>query len=144
MGGGSRVMYCKLTEQRMLRIFFSIFFCEELHKPVSQNLRGALSMGGSWLEVYVTHHPPIIFVGCGDYPEFCFKELRFGVHADSVVLVNFLHVLGSIKGEFISSLNAFKQTLGLFCRNYSFVNPSQDVLRLYSGACLSIRVDKVV
>ena len=106
-------------------------------------------MGGSWLEVYVTHHPghAIIFVVCGDYPEFCFKELRFGVHADSIVLVDFLHVPGSVEGEFISSLNAFKQTLGLFCRNYSFVNPSQDVLRLcvfYSGACLSIKVDKVV
>ena len=29
-------------------------------------------MGGSWLEVCVTHHPghAIIIVGCGDYPEF--------------------------------------------------------------------------
>ena len=60
----------------------------------------------------------------------CFKELRFGLHADSVVLVDFLHVLGSIEGGFISSPNAFKQTLGLFCHNYSFVNPSRDVLRL--------------
>ena len=61
---------------------------------------------------------------------FCFKELRFDLHADSVVLVDFLHVLGSIEDEFISSPNVFKQTLGLFCRNYSFVNPSLDELRL--------------
>ena len=52
------------------------------------------------------------------------------MHADSVVLVDFLHVLGSIEGGFISLPNAFKQTLGLFCCNYSFVNPSRDVLRL--------------
>ena len=76
-------------------------------------------MGGSWLEVCVTHHPghAIIFVGCGDYPNFCFKELRFALHADSVVMVDFLHVLGSIEGGFISLPNAFKQTLGLFCHN---------------------------
>ena len=75
-------------------------------------------MGGSWLEVCVTHHPghTIIFVGCGDY------YLRFGLHADSIVLVDFLHVLGSIERGFISSPNAFKQTLGLFCRNYSLLS----------------------
>ena len=70
------------------------------------------------------------------------------MHADSVALVDFLHVLGSIECGFISSPNAFKHTLGLFCRNYGFVNASQDVLPLLcmvcSGACLSIRVDKVV
>ena len=72
-------------------------------------------MGASWLVVYVTNH---------------LKELRFGLHADSIVLVNFLHVLGSIEGRFVSAPNAFGQTLGLFCRNYSFVNPSRDVLHL--------------
>ena len=41
-----------------------------------------------------------------------------------------LYVVGSIEGGFISSPNAFKQTLGLFCRNNSFINPSRDVLRL--------------
>ena len=61
---------------------------------------------------------------------FCFKELRFGLHADYVVLVDFLHVLGSIEGGFISSPNEFKQTLGLLSRNYRFINPSWDVLRL--------------
>ena len=49
-----------------------------------------------------------------------FKELRLGLHADSVVMmVDFLHALGSIDGGFISSPNAFKQTLGLFCHNYT-------------------------
>ena len=61
---------------------------------------------------------------------FCFKEFRFGLHADSIVLVNFLHVLGSIEARFISAPNPFKQTLGLFCCNYSFVNPFWDVLCL--------------
>ena len=72
-------------------------------------------MGGSWLEVCVTHRPghAIIFVGCGDCPEVHFKELRFGLHADSIILVDFLHVLGSIEGGFISSPNVFKQTFGL-------------------------------
>ena len=61
---------------------------------------------------------------------FRFKELRFGLHADSIILMDFLHILGSIEGECISSPNAFKQTFGLFCRNYSVVNPSWDVLCL--------------
>ena len=67
-------------------------------------------MGTSWLVVCVTQHPglAITFVGCGDCPEFFFKELRFGLHADSIVLVDFLYVLGSIEGGFISSIDAFK------------------------------------
>ena len=44
--------------------------------------------------------------------------------------MNFLHVLGSIEGRFVSAPNAFEQTLGLFCCNYRFVIPSWDVLRL--------------
>ena len=71
---------------------------------------------------------------------FCFKELRFGLHADFLVMVDFLHLLRSIEGGFISSPNAFKQMLGLFCRNYSFVNPSRDVLCL--GVWWSMFVDK--
>ena len=50
---------------------------------------------------------------------FCFKELRFDLYADSVVPVDFLPVLGSIEG-------------GL------------KVCLVCGGACLSIRVDKVV
>ena len=34
-----------------------------------------------------------------------------------------------LKVDLFLSPNVFKQTLGLFCRNYSFVNPSRDVLR---------------
>ena len=41
MGGGeSGVMCCKLTETENVEHIFSIFFCEELHEPVSQKLRG--------------------------------------------------------------------------------------------------------
>ena len=61
---------------------------------------------------------------------FCFKKFGFGLHVDSVVVVNFLHVLRSVEVRFISVPNPFEQTLGLFCHNYSFVNPSWDVLRL--------------
>ena len=63
-------------------------------------------------------------------PNFFFEEFRFGLHADFIVLVDFLHVLGSIEGRFVSAPNTFKQTLGLLCRNYHFLNPSWDVLRL--------------
>ena len=63
-------------------------------------------------------------------PNFCLKEFRFGLHADSIVLVDFLHVLRSIEGRFVSAPNPFEQMLALFCRNYSSVNPSWDVLRL--------------
>ena len=61
---------------------------------------------------------------------FCYKKFRFGLHADSVVLVDFLHVLRSIEMRFIFAPNPFKQMLGLFGHNYSFVHPSWDVLRL--------------
>ena len=76
-------------------------------------------------------------------PNFCFKEFRFGLHSDFIVLMVFLHVLGSIEGRFISAPNTFKQTLGLFCRNYRFVNPIWDVLCLgIFGAWWCIFVDK--
>ena len=66
----------------------------------------------------------------GKCPNFCFKEFRCSLHADFIVLVDFLHVLRSIEGRFISGPNTFKQMLGLFCRIYRFVNPSWDALRL--------------
>ena len=79
---------------------------------------------------------------------FRFKELRFGLHADSIILMDFLHVPGSIEGGFISLPNAFKQTFGLFCHDYSIVNqPRMYFALIYlvcSGACLLIRVHKVV
>ena len=78
--------------------------------------------------------------------DFCFKEFKFGLHADSIVLVNFLHVLGSIEGRFISLPYAFKQTLGLICHNYCVINHPGMYFALVclecSNACLSIRVDK--
>ena len=90
-------------------------------------------MEESLLGFCVTNHPglAIVFVGCGDSPEFFFfEEFRFGLHADLIVRVDFLHVLGSIEGRFISVPDTFKQTLGLLCRNYHFISPSWDVLRL--------------
>ena len=42
---------------------------------------------------------------------FCFKEFIFGLRADSIVLVDFLHALGSIEGRFISAPNQFEQML---------------------------------
>ena len=39
-GGESGVMCCKLTEAKNAERIFFYFFCEELHKPVSQKLRG--------------------------------------------------------------------------------------------------------
>ena len=52
------------------------------------------------------------------------------MHADSVVLVDFLHVLRSIEVRFISAPNPFEQMLGFFCHNYSLGNTSWDVLHL--------------
>ena len=65
-------------------------------------------MGASWLIVCVTHRQGLaIFLGGGGggggglviILNFCFKEFRFGLHADSLVLVDFLHVFGSIEGR---------------------------------------------
>ena len=58
-------------------------------------------MVATWLVVCVTHSLglAIIFVGCRDCPEF-----RFGLHADSIVPVDFIHILGSIEGRFVSSV----------------------------------------
>ena len=47
-------------------------------------------MGAAWLVVYATHHLEltIIFEGC-DYflLSVCSKKLRFGLHANSIVLI---------------------------------------------------------
>ena len=89
-------------------------------------------MEGSWLGVCLTHHPglAIILWVVVIVPKFYFEEFRFCLHAYFIVLVDFLHVLGSIEGRFVSAPNVFEQTLGLFCCNYSFINPSLDVLHL--------------
>ena len=72
---------------------------------------------------------------------FCFQDFRFVLHADFIVLVDILHVLGSIEVRFISAPNAFEQTLGLF---YHFIKPSWDVLYLgMFGMRWCMFVDKV-
>ena len=63
-------------------------------------------------------------------PNFCSKEFRFGLVVDPIVLVDFLHVLGSIEGSFVSVPDAFEQTLGLFCHYYHFVDQSWNVHHL--------------
>ena len=80
-------------------------------------------MGPSWL-VCVTHHPglAIILGSIVIVLNFYYKEFRFGLHADSLVLVDILHVLESTEGRFTSAPNVLEQTL--FCGNYSFINPS--------------------
>ena len=40
--------------------------------------------------------------------DLCFKKFRFGLHAGSVVLVDFLHILRSVEMRSISVPNPFK------------------------------------
>ena len=80
-------------------------------------------------------------------PNFCFKEFRFGLHADFIVLVDFLHVLGSIEGRFISAPNMFKRLIYFAAIAVLLTHPGMYfalVCLVCGGACLSIRVDKVV
>ena len=71
-GGESGVMCCELTEAENVEHIFFLFFSVKNSTNLSAKAEGALSMGGSCPEVCVAHHPghAIIFVGCGDYPEF--------------------------------------------------------------------------
>ena len=89
-------------------------------------------MGIAWLVVYATHHLglDIIFEGCDEFLEFCPKKLGFGLHADSIVLMNFLHILWSIEGRSVSVPDTFKQMLGLFSRYYTFIYPPWNVICL--------------
>ena len=69
------------------------------------------------------------------------------LHADSVVLLDFLHVLGSIEGGFISLPNAFKRLVSFAAIMVYLINPEMYfalVCLVCSHACLLIRVDKVV
>ena len=61
---------------------------------------------------------------------FCFKELRYGLHADSVVLVDFLHVLRSIEGDLFLCQMLSNKRLVSFAAITGFINPSQHVLHL--------------
>ena len=72
MGGGeSGVMCWKFSEVEKIESIFSIFSVKNSTNLSAKSL-GDLSMGGSLLGFCVTHHPglAIIFVGCGDCPEF--------------------------------------------------------------------------
>ena len=40
--------------------------------------------------------------------DLCFKKFGFGLHAGSVVLVDFLHILRSVEMRFIFAPNPFK------------------------------------
>ena len=70
-------------------------------------------MVASWLAVCATHRQgfAITFWDHGGYPGFSlfFKKFGFSLHADSVVLVDFLHVLRSIEVRFISAPNHFEK-----------------------------------
>ena len=70
-GGECGEMCCDFREVRKVERIFSIFFCEELNKSVSQELRGIYD-GSILLAVCVTHRQgfAIIFGGHGCYPEF--------------------------------------------------------------------------
>ena len=80
-------------------------------------------------------------------PNFCFKEFRFGLNADFNVLVEFLHVLGSIEGGFISAPNTLKRLVSFAAITILLTPPGMYfalVFLVCGGAFLSIRVDKVV
>ena len=106
-------------------------------------------MDGRILEVCATHHPRhaiILLWIVVIVLNFRFKELRFGLHADSIILVDFLHVTGSTEGGFISLPNAFKYLVSFAAITVSLTHPGMYfalVCLVCSGACLSIRVDKV-
>ena len=87
----------------MLSFFFN-FICEELHKSVSQKLRRFID--GSNLASSLCNSPSFLSVVVNAL-NFSSKEFRC-LHADSVVPVDFLHVLGSIEDRFVSAPDAFK------------------------------------
>ena len=71
-GGESGEMCSDFREVGKVECIFFYFFCEEIHKSVSQELCGDLLMVASWLAVCVTHRQvlAIIVWGHGGYPEF--------------------------------------------------------------------------
>ena len=130
-GGESAVMCCDFSEVGKVEHIFSIFPVKN-STNLSAKSRGGF-INGSILAGSLCNASPrtrhnfwvmVIILN------FCFKEFRFGLHVDSIILVDFMHVLRSIEGRFISEPSPFKQTLGLSCRNYSFVNPSWDYFAL--------------
>ena len=81
-------------------------------------------------------------------PNFCFEEFRFGLHADFIVLVDFLHVLGSIEGRLISSqMHLNKRLVSFAAITVLLTHPRMYfamVCLVCGGACLLKRLDKVV
>ena len=73
MGGGeSEVMCWKFSEVEKIECIFFNFFLYRTPQICQPKAEGDLSKGGSLLGFCVTHHSglAIIFVGCGDCPEF--------------------------------------------------------------------------
>ena len=69
------------------------------------------------------------------------------MHVNFIVLVDSLHVLGSIEGRFISTPNTFKRLVSFASITVLLTHPGMYfslVCLVCGGACLSIRVDKVV
>ena len=89
-----------------MNVFFQFFLRKtQICQPGAE---GDLSMVASWMGVCVTHRQglAIIFWGHDGYPESL--KFGFGLHAGSVVLVDFLHVLRSVEMRFIFAPNPFK------------------------------------
>ena len=87
------------------------------------------------------------FCGLCYCPAFYFKELRFHLHAYSLVLLDFLLVLGSVEGGFISLTNAFKRLVYFAAYRVSLTHPGMNftlVCLVCSGACLPIRLDNAL
>ena len=67
---------------------FLNFSVIKLNKSISQKLR----------RIYGSDHLAIILRVVIIFLNFCSKELRFGFHADSIVLMNFVYILSYIEG----------------------------------------------
>ena len=92
------------------------------------------------LVVCVTHHPGhvIIFVGCGDCPEFLLEEIEIWPACRFYFTGGLSACTGSIEGGFISSPNAFKHSFAAI--TVSLTHPDMYfalVCLVCSGACLS-------
>ena len=79
-------IYCKEKDIGNIEWIFSVFSVKNSanHLPEAE---GVLQMGAIWRLIYVTHilELAIVFVGCDDF------------RADSIVLINFLHVLWPVE-----------------------------------------------
>ena len=69
-GGMCEAMCCELKGSRESTADFFIFFSVKNYTYMSADWD--LSIGATWLAVYVTHHPELYIGGRGDCPEFLF------------------------------------------------------------------------